>query len=170
MAALKECSYAGSNRRPSAHKTDALTNWAKTGNSYNINSTITLEHFYTNITHCVKPPLHRVGFEPTRTNTADLKSAPLDLSGIDATYGPTLVFICISLYVLLYIHSFTITQWWNLSNTHTRKHSSETFKNFIEKKTKYQKGFLYYLSRDFIPNHLRRGSVHYMPGYQLDST
>lgn len=23
-----------------------------------------------------------VGFEPTRTNTADLKSAPLDLSGI----------------------------------------------------------------------------------------
>ena len=25
-----------------------------------------------------------VGFEPTRTNTADLKSAPLDLSGIDA--------------------------------------------------------------------------------------
>ena len=49
----------GSNRRPSAHKTDALTNWAKWA-------------------------LREVGFEPTRTYTADLKSAPLDLSGIRA--------------------------------------------------------------------------------------
>ena len=31
-----------------------------------------------------------VGFEPTRANTADLKSAPLDHSGIWPLYLPTI--------------------------------------------------------------------------------
>ena len=47
----------GSNPRPRAHKTRALP------------------------TELIEQIMTIVGFEPTRTNTPDLKSGPLDLSG-----------------------------------------------------------------------------------------
>ena len=59
-------SWRGSNSRPTAHKTVALTNWATEAK-------------------CLSNRLvHQVGFEPTHPKIAGLKSAALDHSATDA--------------------------------------------------------------------------------------
>ena len=68
------------------------------------NSIILCPHLY-----CVFITMHPVGFEPTHLSIAELKSAPLDHSGTNASYVLFFYFFCFSLVLFIFYMSLSLS-------------------------------------------------------------